>query len=969
MQDVLEVDAIGNYSTDAASYYNGIDATSGKELAAQLHDLITSTHRYYTSYADNGRNAYQQHTDQYYEGDAPVNGYIYEFYSGVKWPNAWAPTAGNTSGGYNREHCWCQSNSVNAAGTQMWGESGGGADMHHLRPVEVRLNSTRNNHPYGEISNRENYKVYAKYGSDSTYALGGYYYDDTFEPLDSKKGDVARIILYTYLHYNSYTNTSLFGDFGTTNGNGSSDYFTSSLLSLTKTTDKNTEEDALDMLLQWNASDPVDASEQRRNEQVAIYQGNRNPFIDNSAYADLIWGDETPSPEPTVHSVSVSPSELELDLNGGTTGNLTATVTVSNGAATTVNWTSSNTNVATVSSSGVVTAVAKGSCEITATSTANPAKSASCSVRVIDTSAGSFTWDLSIASYDANPTEDLVQWSSEYATMRSIRTDNKNTKANNYLGGDAGNRTSSRFYANNRLTITPRENVTISSVEFTATTDGYATALGNSDWANATASSLNKSVRVTPTDGSTSFSAVIGGTCGFTLVRLECSDTSGPASPALDRIELNTSNAQTEFYVNDDFDYSGITVTAFYEDGTEDSVVPTSISSPDMSSAGNKTITVTYTEGNVTKEATYSINVLLRTISAYVSKTFHPGDVITASDITVEDNFDNEIDDFEFANDGYRFTYADAPSGGEEGTKTFFNAISAVSLTADLTVSVSRYGFTLAVTYTDTLDRALTGITGTVYKSWYDKTSSSGAIYAGQSAGGNDSIQLRSDNKNSGIITTAYEGSQSVTSISVDWNTHTSADRVLNIYGSNESYTSPADLYSSDSWGTLLGTIVYGSSTSLGITGSYKYIGIRSRSGALYLNSIFITYQSQNEETPQNLANYIMYEDTEGQCNTKFSTAKESFEHLSSDDRATFMTSNDYVLSCARERLQAWATYLGKNISYQNGDYVISSSKLSRPAVESSNENSTLLMLVLSSAAALVLGGGALMLRKRKEDE
>ena len=120
-QSAKEADAIGSYSTNASTYYSGITATGGKQLAAQLHDLITSTHRYYTSYDDSGKNLFQQSTDQYYENGSAVNGYIHEFYSGVKWPNGWDADAGSTSGGYNREHCWCQNNSKNAAGTQMWG--------------------------------------------------------------------------------------------------------------------------------------------------------------------------------------------------------------------------------------------------------------------------------------------------------------------------------------------------------------------------------------------------------------------------------------------------------------------------------------------------------------------------------------------------------------------------------------------------------------------------------------------------------------------------------------------------------------------------------------------------------------------------------------------------------------------------------------------------------------------------------
>jgi len=37
----------------------------------------------------------------------------------------------------------------------------------------------------------------------------------------------------------------------------------------------------LSTLLQWHASDPPDAWEQRRNDRIQERQGNRNPFIDH----------------------------------------------------------------------------------------------------------------------------------------------------------------------------------------------------------------------------------------------------------------------------------------------------------------------------------------------------------------------------------------------------------------------------------------------------------------------------------------------------------------------------------------------------------------------------------------------------------------------------------------------------------------------------------------------------------------
>ena len=60
------------------------------------------------------------------------------------------------------------------------------------------------------------------------------------------------------------------------------------------------------------------------------------------------------------------------------------------------------------------------------------------------------------------------------------------------------------------------------------------------------------------------------------------------------------------------------------------------------------------------------------------------------------------------------------------------------------------------------------------------------------------------------------------------------------MYGKNSSFTSVADLYESSC--TELGTITYGTSTELTISGEYEYVGIRSAVGALYLNSITFTW-------------------------------------------------------------------------------------------------------------------------------
>lgn len=319
-------------------YYSGITATGGEALLGQLHDLITTTHKKYTSYDDCKTPSIIKKTDP------GTNGNVREFYTQDDISSTWGS---GSIGTWNREHVWCQSLS-----NGLWGTSGGGSDLHHIRPAESGLNSTRGNNKFGIVSDGN-----PAYNKDSKN-VGGYISGNVFEPLDKVKGDVARIVMYVYTHYNTYSNVG-----GTTNGSRSSGFGT---LKYTMVISERNEEAAIRMLLEWNKSDPVDDVERTRNEEVFKIQGNRNPFIDDETYAEKIWSDQ--AVEVELESISVSPKKAYISV--GKSKQLTVTATPS-GADNRVNWTSSNTNVATVSSSGIVTAKAEGSCVITATSIKN----------------------------------------------------------------------------------------------------------------------------------------------------------------------------------------------------------------------------------------------------------------------------------------------------------------------------------------------------------------------------------------------------------------------------------------------------------------------------------------------------------------------------------------------------------------------------------------------------------------------
>lgn len=146
----------------------------------------------------------------------------------------------------------------------------------------------------------------------------------------------------------------------------------------------------------------------------------------------------------------------------------------------------------------------------------------------------------------------------------------------------------------------------------------------------------------------------------------------------------------------------------------------------------------------------------------------------------------------------------------------------------------------------DYLTVDLIGETGNSYTSWKDKKSNSAAVYAGQSISNIDNIQLRSDkdknNNYSGIVTTASRGK--VKKVIVEWNSLTTDNtRELNVYCSNNPYSTPNDLYAEDTDGDLIGSIKRSGATELSIDGDYKYVGLRSKNGAMYINSITIIWE------------------------------------------------------------------------------------------------------------------------------
>ena len=95
----------------------------------------------------------------------------------------------------------------------------------------------------------------------------------------------------------------------------------------------------------------------------------------------------------------------------------------------------------------------------------------------------------------------------------------------------------------------------------------------------------------------------------------------------LDKIEVNTTNVKTTFWQGETFNSTGLVVTAYYTDETSTIVTPKSIIGS-TAEAGTKQVTVSYTEGEITKETKYDI-----TVKAIANNEETPYTVIEAREI------------------------------------------------------------------------------------------------------------------------------------------------------------------------------------------------------------------------------------------------------------------------------------------------------------------------------------------------
>ncbi|MBF4507555.1 endonuclease [Flavobacterium sp. JLP] len=294
---LLLVFVTAGFAQIPSGYYTTATGT-GYTLKTQLYNIIKG-------HTDNGYaglyTTYQtSDVDNFYENDGTVLDMYSENPSGTdpyNYSTGTTQRCGNYSvegDCYNREHIIPQS-VFNEQSPMV-------ADAHFITPTDGKVNGMRSNYPHGTVSTATyTSQNGSKLGSSSVSGYSG----TVFEPVNAFKGDIARMYFYFATRYENTVSGYSYAMF-----DGSSNkVFTTAFLNV---------------LLAWNAQDPVSAREIARNNAIYARQGNRNPYIDHPEYVTQIWGGtssgdtQPPSAPASLASTTKTATSITLSWSAST---------------------------------------------------------------------------------------------------------------------------------------------------------------------------------------------------------------------------------------------------------------------------------------------------------------------------------------------------------------------------------------------------------------------------------------------------------------------------------------------------------------------------------------------------------------------------------------------------------------------------------------------------------------------------
>jgi endonuclease I len=321
-----------------AGYYNSANGLTGYALKTELGAIITNG--YVTRTYNELIPLYQlSDIDIYYENDNTILDMYSERPNGADAYNyVGSQNCGNfNSEGdcYNREHIYPQGFFNQLLPMR--------SDAHHVIPTDGWVNGGRSNFPFGIVgANPTTYTNGSKVGASITPGFSG----SVFEPIDEFKGDIARALLYFATRYEVNFNDSGWDSHTVTNDprDGTANRFY--------------EQWYINLLLDWHNADPVSQKEIDRNNAIFNYQANRNPYVDNPQWVNMIWTN-TSAPSGSLFA-TLADTFTDVDNSGTATvgDRVTYTYVLSNIGNTTLFNVTATPDFGTFSAPGQLTTLA-----------------------------------------------------------------------------------------------------------------------------------------------------------------------------------------------------------------------------------------------------------------------------------------------------------------------------------------------------------------------------------------------------------------------------------------------------------------------------------------------------------------------------------------------------------------------------------------------------------------------------------
>lgn len=185
----------------------------------------------------------------------------------------------NSDQAWDREHLWPVSYGLNPNGS----EGPAYSDLFNLRPAISSVNSQRGNLYFDNSSGTISVPPLAPLCS---------YDNNSWQPRDSEKGDLARVMFYMATRYDG----SEPGTIGLELANSPSSPASTGRFA------------NLSTMLSWHEEDPVTEGERRIHQLIVNQQGNRNPFVDRPDFVAQVWG--------TPNNPLIAPAPLPLVFGG-----------------------------------------------------------------------------------------------------------------------------------------------------------------------------------------------------------------------------------------------------------------------------------------------------------------------------------------------------------------------------------------------------------------------------------------------------------------------------------------------------------------------------------------------------------------------------------------------------------------------------------------------------------------------------